>query len=103
MSERVFDIKQAAEELGYTRQYVRMLIQDGKILAEQIPISPGARVTKYVMTEAAISDFKASVSSRSTRADNRTKWIVYASFEEMHGLLADIHEDYPCSRYCSPS
>ena len=92
MSERIFDIKQAAEKLGYTPQYIRMLIQEDRIVAEQIPISPGARVMKYVMTEAALDDFVNNVESHTRREDSRTKWVVYATFEEMEIAMTALDE-----------
>lgn len=92
MSERVYDIKQAAELLGYTPQYIRMLIQDGKLVSERVPISPGARVTKHVMTEDFLEQFKKDVQSRTRRDDNRSKWLAYATFAEMLEVITLLEE-----------
>lgn len=93
MSEMVYDIKQAADRLGYTAQYIRMLIRDDLLEAEQIPISPGALVHKYVMTEAAIVTFETTVQSKSRRTDNRTKWVSYASFNEMEQVIKLLEDN----------
>ena len=93
MSERIYDIKQAAERLGYTDQYVRKLIQDGRLFTERIPISLGALVTKHVMTETTIIEFETTVVSRSHRRDNRNKWLVYASFSEMETAITLLEEN----------
>jgi hypothetical protein len=92
MSERVYDIKQAADELAFTPQYIRMLIHNGKLRAEQVPVSPGARVTKWVMTDADLEEFRSNVTSRSGRQDNRTKWLIYSTFVEMEGIIKFLEE-----------
>ena len=92
MNEQVYDIKAAAKRLGYTDQYIRMLIQREKLPSEMVPLAPGARVTKHVITETAIKAFETSILSKSTRDDNRTKWVAYASFEEMKDIISDLEK-----------
>jgi hypothetical protein len=97
MSEQVYDLKAAADYLGYTHQYVRMLIRDEKLEAEKVPIAPGAEVWKYVITSSAIEKFQNTVFSKSGRDDSRTKWVVYGTFIEMEKVIhllekAGLHE-----------
>lgn len=93
MNEQVYDIKAAAKRLGYTDQYIRMLIQREKLPSEMVPLAPGARVTKHVITETAIRAFETAIQSKSTREDNRTKWVAYASFEEMEAAISILKRE----------
>lgn len=91
MNEQIYDIKAAAERLSFSPQYVRLLIKQEKLLSEMVPLAPGAIVTKHVITETSIKLFESTVASKaSQRNDNRTKWVMYASFAEMKDILSAI-------------
>jgi len=93
MGERVFDIEAAADFMGYTKQYVRMLIKEGRLEAEKMPIAPGAKVWRYLITETAIDTFRNTVHSRSVREDNRTKWVMYGTFSEMLAAIQTLEQE----------
>lgn len=92
-------IKDVCEKFGLTPVYVRRMIQQGKIKTEKVEI--GKNTFKHFINIEEIERWRASVSARSNREDGRSKFVLYASQEEMdkiQALLANEEIEAPIQR-----
>jgi hypothetical protein len=87
MSEKVYNITQAAQELNLTPFYVRKCIKAGKIQAEQRLIE-NTSIMRYEISAEALEEF-ASREKKSVgkRDDNRNKYTLYATKSELIEIM----------------
>lgn len=88
-----FSIDEAAEELGYTKHYLRQLVRKNEIKAALVPISPGARVFKYLISKSELERFRDAPRGRSRRTDGRSKFLFYATFDEAEEVIETLEEN----------
>lgn len=77
------DILEAAQMMGFTEQYVRMLIRDGKLQNTYLaPKTKGSAVMKRFVPKKSIEDFFNTSTRKSKRSDGRNKYVFYANPSE---------------------
>lgn len=85
-----FSVPEAAEELGYTEQYVRVLIQRGYIESNPEPREPDSLVMRHMVSEDELERFKIQHPTRNRRRDGRNKFVAYmtpAEYDEAIRIL----------------
>jgi len=84
-----YSIDEAAMFLGVDAHYVRKLVREGKLEAEWAPVKPGSQVMKHLISEEQLVARKSKQGQHAgSRADGRSKWVVYATDAEMKKLAA---------------
>lgn len=83
-----FGIKEAAAELGCDQQYVRKLIQKGKLEASLIPLKEGSSTKKYQISAESVAKYREATKTRTNRPDGRNKFVMYLSAAELATFTA---------------
>ena len=72
-----YTIVEAATELGFSVQYIRTLVRNGRLVTTKEPIAPGSLVSRHVITTEELERFRNEVPHKSKRSDSRNKFIIY--------------------------
>lgn len=81
MSDKVYDIKEAAVYMSKNEQYVRLLIRTGKLATNMVRV-PGTRIMKHVMTQQVLDEYMKKTSVHTVRQDGRSKNTIYMTTNE---------------------
>lgn len=82
MTERQYDIKEAADALGFSQIYIRTLIRRGTIPTTKVPLAEGSLVTRHMISQSELDRFLHELPHKSRRSDGRNKFIMYARPDE---------------------
>jgi hypothetical protein len=85
---KALPIKEAANFLGVKPQYVRTLIRNGKFKPTKVAVAEGSEVWRWEIPVEQLESYRANAGTRSRRADGRTKYIMYATPEELEQVNA---------------
>ena len=82
-----YSVLLAAKKLGYTPQYIRLLVQRGLLEATKEPVVPESAVLRSMITEEELERFMKEAPHRNRRGDGRNKYIMYATDTEFKESL----------------
>lgn len=85
-----YDIREAAIAMSFSESYVRTLVRRGTLETTRVPLSEGSLVTKHMISEEEIDRFMNEAPHKSRRHDSRNKFIMYATPDEIVGVLQSL-------------
>ena len=94
--QKMYDIFEAAQELGLSEAYIRMQIRHKVIKSVPTPVSEGSRVTKHMIPVSELKLFASRDYARAPRRDDgRAKCCFYATPDEVNRIkeLLYLSED----------
>ena len=100
-TEKVYDLKEAAKELGLTEFRVRSAIRAGDLKTYWEPTKPDSKTNKHMITESALREWRSKTGSHTRRADGRNKYNIYmtpAEYDQVMALLVDAKLETPVIR-----
>jgi excisionase family DNA binding protein len=86
MSSQTFSIKQAASVLNLSEVYIRRMIQQGKIETTKVQVGD-TEVWRHEISEEELTKWRKSASSRTSRNDGRSKFVLYATNDELAKIV----------------
>lgn len=91
MNTELLSIKDVVEQFELSPVYVRRMIQHGKIKTTKVEI--GKNTFKHMIEKAEIERWRAESVTHSRRADNRSKFVLYATTEELEAIQNLLSEN----------
>lgn len=87
-TEKIYTILTAALAVKRTPQYVRKAIKDGKLIGHLVLMEGRADANRYEITQSNLNAWRKGIGKR--RADGRTKYVLYATAEEIAKLPPEL-------------
>lgn len=79
-------INQAARETGLSPMYIRKAVREGKLETELVPVKEGAVTKRHEIKRESFDAWRAAAAIRSHREDGRSRFILYATQEEVDAI-----------------
>lgn len=88
----MMSIPEAAKRMSLTSAYVRTLIRKDRLASHLVPIAPESLVMRHMISEEDVVAFLQGTPRKTKRADNRNKYVFYATPEEHQAVVEALEK-----------